>query len=315
MNITVIEGATLNHDDLNWGIIEKYGRLKVYDRTPAGLIEERCADADIILSNKVPFTRQTLERLPKLKMINVMATGYNIIDTEAAKEKRIVVCNIPGYGTASVAQHSFALLLELTNHTGIHAQSVAQGGWQKSPDWCYTIKPITELQGKILGIVGLGNIGMRVAAIAKAFGMKIICCSNTKKETDLAMFTDINTLFARSDFISLHCPLQPGNFQFINKALLQKMKASAMLINTARGQLIHEQDLADALNNDLIAGAALDVLSTEPPLNDNPLLNAKNCIITPHNAWISKEARQRILNISAQNIEAFIMNKPVNRVG
>jgi glycerate dehydrogenase len=252
--------------------------------------------------------------LHNTKLICVLATGYNVIDINAAREKNIIVCNVPSYGTASVAQHTIALLLELTNRVGIHAESVAEGEWLHAPDWCYTKTPIIELAGKTCGIVGFGNIGQQVARIVKALGMKVIYYSPHQKETDLADYADIQTLFAQSDFISLHCPLKKDNFQFVNKTLLQLMKRSGFLINTARGQLIHERHLADVLNQQSIAGAALDVLSVEPPNENNPLLSAKNCIITPHTAWISREARQRIIDATAQNIEAFLNGKPIHVV-
>ncbi|HEY6978782.1 MAG TPA: D-2-hydroxyacid dehydrogenase [Chitinophagaceae bacterium] len=314
MKIVIVEGYTVNPGDLSWQSIAEFGELKVYDRTPEHLIAGRCKNADIILSNKLTFRRETILELHSTKLICVLATGYNVIDINAAKEKNITVCNVPGYGTVSVAQHTIALLLELTNRVGVHANSVAEGEWLQAPDWCYTKTPIIELADKTLGIIGFGNIGQRVARIANALGMNVIYHGPNKKKTDLAEYTDLQTLFAQSDFISLHCPLKKDNLQFVNKPLLQLMKPSAFLINTARGQLIHEQDLADALNHQRIAGAALDVLSVEPPNESNPLLSAKNCIITPHTAWISREARQRIIDTTAKNIEAFLEGKPIHVV-
>jgi glycerate dehydrogenase len=314
MKIVVTDGYALNPGDISWDAVSVLGELVVYDRTPAELIVKRCREADIVLTNKVPFSKQTIDALTGLKMIGVLATGYNVIDTKAAAEKNIPVCNAPAYGTASVAQHVFALLLELINHTGLHAASVAAGDWQHSADWCYTKKPITELAGKTMGIVGWGNIGRRVAAIATAFGMTIICNSRTKRDDTSAVYCDIETLFARSDVVSLHCPLANDNNEFVNAALLASMKPSALLINTARGQLINEKDLAEALNNNVIAGAGLDVLSKEPPLPGNPLLGAVNCIITPHQAWITREARERIMMITAANIRAFCKQQPINKV-
>lgn len=243
-----------------------------------------------------------------------MATGYNVIDTKAAREKNIIVCNVPAYSTPSVAQHTFSLLLELTNHVGIHSTSVANGDWLTAPDFCYTKMPIAEIAGKTIGIIGFGNIGKQVANIAHALGMKVLCYTPHRQQGENITFTDLQTLFTQSDFITLHCPLKKDNFQFVNKSLFQMMKPTAFLINTARGQLINEDDLAEALNKEKIAGAALDVLSAEPPHADNPLLNAKNCIITPHIAWISKEARQRVINVTAENIKAFQQNKPVHVV-
>ena len=314
MNIVVIDGYTLNPGDLSWNAIAQYGKLTIHDRTPVADVVERCKDVDIVLTNKVPFDRNAINNLPKLKLISVTATGYNIIDIAAAKEQGIAVCNVPAYGTASVAQQTFALILELTNHTGIHARSVAQGEWERSKDFSYTKAPLIELAGKTLGIVGLGNIGEQVARIGAAFGMKVIYNSHSKKDTSVAQYADMKTLFAESDIVSLHCPLKPDNHQFVNQSLLQSMKPSAFLINTSRGQLVNEQDLADALNNGVIAGAGLDVLSVEPPSSNNPLLRAKNCIITPHIAWVTKEARMRIMEVTAKNVGAFLEGRLVNKV-
>lgn len=312
MKIVITDGYTLNGGDLSWDKISYFGDLIVYDRTPVELIIQRCKDADIVLTNKVPFTKDTLKELGHLKLICVLATGYNVIDIVAAKEQDIIVCNVPAYGTASVAQHVFALLLELTNHVGLNATSTAQGKWEQSTDWCYTEAPISELYGKTFGIVGFGNIGQQTARIAKAFGMNVIYYSRMESSTDIGEPCSLENLFSKSDVISLHCSLREDNQQIVNWQLLKRMKSSAILINTARGQLINEKDLAEALNQNRIRGAALDVLSEEPPRAGNPLLKAKNCIITPHNAWISKEARERIMNITVSNIEAFLNNQPIN---
>jgi glycerate dehydrogenase len=314
MKIVVTDGYTLNPGDLSWDTIKTLGELVVYDRTPVELIVERCVDADIILTNKVPFSKETLFHLPQLKLISVLATGYNVIDTKAAKAQSVLVCNVPGYGTASVAQHVFALLLEITNHVGMNAERVAEGAWQKSADWCFTTAPVTELHGKTFGIVGFGNIGQNAGAIAKALGMEVIYYNPSKKKSAIGLQVALEKLFSDSDYVSLHCPLTAKNQQFVNRALLQTMKPTAVLINTARGQLINEQDLAEALDRDMIAGAALDVLSKEPPDDSNPLLTAKNCLITPHNAWISKEARQRIMDVTAFNIVSFIKGTASNLV-
>ena len=314
MKIIVTDGYTLNPGDLSWGSIAAYGELIVYDRTSSAEFLERCRDAEIILTNKVPVDKEKMKQCTKLKLISVLATGYNVIDTKAASDRKIIVCNVPAYGTDSVAQHCLALLLELTNRVGQHAASVANGDWQKSPDWCYSLAPITELAGKTIGIVGFGNIGQQVARIANAFGMRVVYYRLHDEPTTLGNYADLPTLFATSDAVTLHCPLTADNQEFVNNNLLQRMKKSAYLINTARGPLIHEQDLADALNTDQIAGAALDVLSTEPPQANNPLLTAKNCIITPHNAWMSKEARKRIIDITGKNIWAFQQAAPINRV-
>ena len=312
--IVVTDGYTLNPGDLSWKQLEKLGELTVYDRTKPDEIVERCKDATIVLTNKVPFNEATLAQLPNLKLIGVTATGYNIIDMKAAAQKGIVVSNVPAYGTDSVAQHTFALLLELTNQVGKHAASVAAGGWVKSPDFSYQLSPVTELAGKTMGIVGWGNIGQQTARIAQAFGMKILYYTPSKKENAFATWASLPELFAKSDVISLHCPLKPENTGFVNKELIAVMKPSACIINTSRGPLINEQDLADALNSNQIAGAGLDVLSTEPPSADNPLLSAKNCIITPHNAWISKEARQRVMDVTVENVAAFLKKAPRNKV-
>ncbi|MEJ6981342.1 D-2-hydroxyacid dehydrogenase [Pedobacter sp. P351] len=314
MKIVVVDAYTLNPGDMSWDLIGSFAEIEIFERTSKTELIERCINADIVLTNKVPFDKETLNQLPNLKLIAVTATGYNIIDTDAASNRGICVCNVPDYGTDSVAQHSFAFILELVNQVGLHSASVHKGQWVTSPDFSYSLSPLTELKGKSIGLVGFGNIGRKTAEIAKAFGMRVFYNTPSKKETSLGEFKDLDSLFSESDFISLHLPLKPDNKQFVNKDLIGKMKAGAFLINTARGQLINEQDLADALNSGQIAGAALDVLSTEPPSGDNPLLNAKNCIITPHNAWMSKEARERIMQITFENLQAFINGKPVNKV-
>jgi glycerate dehydrogenase len=312
--IVVTDGYTLNPGDLSWKQIEALGEITVYDRTKPEEIVNRCKEAEIVLTNKVPFNEATLAQLPHLKMISVTATGYNVIDVQAAAKKGIVVSNVPAYGTASVAQHTIALLLELTNQVGKHAASVAAGEWVKAPDWSYQKAPVTELAGKTLGIVGWGNIGEQTARIAQAFGMELLYYNPSKKENAFARWASLPDLFAKSDFISLHCPLKPENTGFVNNELIGVMKPSACIINTARGPLINEQHLADALNANRIAGAALDVLSTEPPAPDNPLLAAKNCIITPHNAWISKEARQRVMDVTVNNVTSFLNGTAINKV-
>lgn len=314
MKIVITDGYTLNPGDLSWDPIASFGELVLYDRTPAHLVTERCSDADIVLTNKTPFPATVIQELPQLKLIGVTATGYNVIDVKAARGHNITVCNVPAYGTASVAQHTIALLLELTNQTGVHAASVAAGEWVKATDWCYSKTPITELAGKTMGIIGWGHIGQQTARIAQAFDMDLLYYTPTKKENAFAAYRSLQELFAQSDVITLHCPLTANNAGFVNNELLQLMKSTAFLINTSRGQLIDEQHLADALNQGRIAGAALDVLSTEPPAADNPLLSARHCLITPHNAWISKEARQRIMNITTGNIRAFLQQQPVHVV-
>jgi glycerate dehydrogenase len=315
MLAVVTEGYSFNPGDLDWKTLDLPGlEWKIFDRTSADQVLDHCRDAIIIVSNKVVFDRKLLQQLPSLKMITLLATGYNVIDTAAASELGIVVCNVPAYGTASVAQHSIALLLELCNKVAMHAASVAEGNWVKSIDWCYTLGATTELEGKTMGIVGWGNIGQRTALIASALGMKIIYYNRSKKESALGQQLSLEALFGQSDVISLHCPLTADNHAFVNASLLSQVKRGALLINTARGQLLHEADVAAALEEGRLGGAALDVLSTEPPAADNPLLKAPNCIITPHIAWMSREARARIMQLTKQNLQAFLEGNPVHRV-
>lgn len=315
MNLVVTDGYPLNSGDLNWDALHAFGNVTVYNRTPENEIAARCRDAQIVVTNKTPFSRHTLAQLPLLKCIAVTATGYNVIDTKAAAGRGILVCNVPGYGTASVAQQVFALLLELTNAVGRHSVAVKEGAWSKAPDWCFALQPIVELSSKTMGLVGYGNIGQQVAKIASAFGMQVIYFNPSSKAATVGFQKPLQEVFAKSDVVSLHCPLTPENKGFVNKDLLQTMKPSAYLINTARGPLINEADLADALNKNVLAGAALDVLSVEPPAeNQLALMGAKNCLITPHNAWMSREARQRILTATEKNIAAFLQGKPVNKV-
>ena len=314
MKIVVTDGYALNPGDMSWEPIMKYGNVKIFDRTSPPEIFERCMDAEIILSNKTEFNKENIDRLHNVKLISVLATGYNVIDINAAKNKGIVVSNVPAYGTESVAQHTLALILELSNKLSLHIASVKNGEWQQCPDYSYSKLPLIELSGKTLGIIGLGNIGLQTAKLANAFGMKVIYNSRHDKHTNLGEFKTIEDVFKESDFISLHCPLTETNKEFVNKEMLQLMKPTSYLVNTARGQLINEHDLAHALNTNTIAGAALDVLSKEPPDDNNPLLKAKNCIITPHNAWSTREARQRIIDMTSENIKAFLDGHPKNVV-
>jgi glycerate dehydrogenase len=318
MQITLTDAYTLNPGDLSWSFLEKYGKVNIYERTvpDINLYIERCKKAEVIIINKsgLVLGDEIFSQLPHLKLIIVAATGYNIIDVASAKRHNITVCNVPGYGTDSVAQHTIALLLELANSVGIHSQSVKNGNWSKADDWCYTLSPIIELANKTIGIIGFGNIGQKVGQIANALGMKVIYSSNSDRNSSFAKWVEINTLIKSSDFISLHCPSNEKTTKMVNADFLQKMKKSAYLINTSRGQLIDEQALSNALNNEIMAGAALDVLSQEPPNENNPLLSAKNCIITPHNAWISFEARQRIMNILEENLKAYLSGIPINVV-
>ena len=315
MRIVALDGYTLNPGDLSWDAIRALGEFTSHDRTPAAHVIERAKGADALLTNKVPFNRATIEALPDLKLIAVTATGYNIVDTAAAKERGVVVCNVPEYGTPNVAQHVFALLLELTSRTGHHAQTVRDGRWSASPDWCYWDYPLVELNGLTLGIVGYGRIGRVVANIARAFGMNVIANRRSSAPSgDGVRTVDLDTLARESDVISLHCPLMPDNAKMVNAGFLAKMKPTAFLINTARGGLIDEVDLANALNTGRIAGAGLDVLTVEPPRADNPLIGATNCVITPHIAWASRPARQRLLDVTAANIRAFQSGTPQNAV-
>ena len=315
MKIVVLDGYTLNPGDLSWEGIEKQGDLTVYDRTPPEKTVERAKGAAALFTNKVVIDREVIRQLPGLKFIGVLATGINVVDPDAAREAGIVVTNIPAYSTASVAQTVFAHILHFTQNVAGHAQSVADGDWAGSIDFCYHITPQIELNGKTLGIIGFGQIGQEVAKIGLAFGMDIIFNNRSKKETGIpARQVDLDALCEQSDFISINCPLTDENKGFINKAAIEKMKRSAFLVNTGRGPLINEQDLADALNSGRIAGAGLDVLGTEPPSADNPLPVAKNCYVTPHIGWATTESRRRLMHIATENLRAFVEGKPQNRV-
>ena len=317
MKIVVLDGFTLNPGDLSWDKLFDLGEVVLHDRTPADKIKERSLDADVLITNKTPLTEETINDLPHLKYIGVLATGYNIVDTSAAKRRNIIVTNVPSYSTMSVAQLTFALLLELCHHVQKHSDSVMEGKWAESVDFCNWDFPLIELSGKTLGIIGFGNIGKKVADIATVFGMNIIAAS--RHETDQSerknfRWAEINEVLAQADIVSIHCPLLPETKGLINAESLKRMKRSAFLLNTSRGHVVVEPDLADALNNGIIACAAIDVLSIEPPLKDNPLFNAKNCLITPHIAWATKEARGRLMDIAVNNLAAFINGKRVNVV-
>ena len=314
LKIVIADGFTLNPGDLSWEGIRRYGEIFYYDRTPAGDMPARCQDADVVVTNKAPVTAESINRATRLKLILVTATGYNIVDVEAARKRNVVVCNVPDYGTASVAQHTFALILELANLVGANSRAVAAGEWVSCPDFAFSKGGLTELQGKTLGIVGLGRIGTQVARLAEAFDMRVVYHSRQPKPSAFGAYVPLEQLMAESDIVSLHCPLTRDNTKFINRALLRTMKPTAWLINTSRGGLIDEQDLAIALNEGTLRHAALDVLSLEPPTADNPLLSARNCIITPHNAWLSLEARTRILHVTENNLASFVDNKPIHTV-
>ncbi len=314
MKIVVVDGGTLNPGDLSWQALESCGSYAVYPHSTLDEIVARCQGADALLTNKAPFSRATLAALPALKYIGVTATGFNIIDIAAASERGTVVTNVPTYGTASVAQMAFALLLELTQHVGHHSQTVHAGRWSKSPNFSFWDTPLIELAGLTMGIVGCGRIGQAAAKLAAAFGMHVIGHRALNVDATLITPVGLDELFAHSDVVSLHCPLTPETAGLVNAARLALMKPTAFLINTSRGLLVNEQDLADALNQGRIAGAGLDVLSVEPPPPDNPLLSAKNCIITPHNAWATQSARRRLMQIAIENLQAYAAGKPQNAV-
>ena len=319
MKIVVLDGYTENPGDLSWGELEKLGDVTVYDRTSyeeSPLIAERIGDAEIVVVNKTPVSRATLDKCPNVKLIAVLATGYNVVDYTYAKEKGIPVVNVPTYGTASVSQFSIALLLEVCHHIGHHSESVFAGNWANNADWCYWDYPLIELEGKTIGIIGFGRIGRTEGSIAKALGMNVIAFDPHPNDTGraIAEYVDLDTLYKRADVITLHCNLTPENTGMINKESIAKMKDGVILINNARGQLINEQDVADALNAGKIGAAGLDVVYTEPIRSDNPLLKAKNCIITPHISWAPKESRQRIMDCTVSNIRNFLEGDPVKVV-
>ncbi|HCE58979.1 MAG TPA: glycerate dehydrogenase [Prolixibacteraceae bacterium] len=315
MKIVVLDGYALNPGDLSWKDFQELGECTIFDRTPPELIIERASDAVIVITNKVVFKKEIISQLPQLKYIGVLATGFNVVDTVAARDAGIVVTNIPAYSTASVAQMVFSHILNFVQNVGIHAKSVSAGEWAASADFAYWKTPQMELAGKTLGIIGFGQIGQAVAKIALAFGMRVIFTNRSKKNTALeATQVDLDTLLKESDFVSVNCPLTPENSGFINKETIGKMKPTAFLVNTGRGPLVNEQDLADALNAGIIAGAGLDVLSVEPAGFDNPLPKARNCFITPHIAWATFEARTRLMQIAASNLKSFIDGCPANVV-
>jgi glycerate dehydrogenase len=314
--IVITDGHPLNPNDLTWAAFQKIADTTVYGHTLPEQLVSRAQEADILIVNKTVVNAETIAALPKLKYIGVTATGYNIVDTEAAKSKGIIVSNAVGYSSPSVAQHTFALILELTNRVGAHSESVHQGAWGKQPHFCYTLSTITELSGKTLGLYGYGGIAKEIAKIGKAFGMKIIV--NRRKTEGPpprgARYVTLENLFSESDILSLNAPLTIENKGLINKENLKLMKPTALLINTARGGLVIENDLKEALEKGIIAGAGLDVLQTEPPTEGNVLIGVKNCIITPHNAWASFASRQRLHNITLQNVKAFLKGTPQNVV-
>jgi glycerate dehydrogenase len=315
MNIVVLDGHALNPGDLDWSDLRALGSCEIHERTAPGEVVQRALNAGAIFSNKVQITRQHLQHLQKLRYIGVLATGTNNVDLIVAKEKNVTVTNVPAYGTQSVAQATLALLLELTNHVGQHSDSVQRGNWTKNPDWCYWEKPLVELAGLTMGIVGYGRIGHAVGELAAAFGMKILAANSTPKpDRPPARFVELQTLFRESDVVSLHCPLTPQTQALVNKERLSWMKPTAFLLNTSRGPLVDEPALANALNSGKIAGAGLDVLSIEPPPAAQPLLTARNCLITPHQAWATHSARVRLLEIAVENLKSYLAGNPVNVV-
>ena len=319
MKIVVLDGYTENPGDLSWGGLEALGEVTVYDRTSyaeSPLIAERIGDAEIVVMNKTPISKETIDKCPNIRLIAVLATGYNVVDYNYAKEKGIPVVNVPTYGTASVSQYSIALLLEICHHIGHHSESVHAGNWASNADWCYWDYPLIELEGKTIGIIGFGRIGQAEGRIAKALGMKVLAYDVYPNDSGRAIgeYVDLDTLLKSADVVSLHCNLTPENTGLINRASIAKMKDGAILINNARGQLIVEQDVADALNSGKLAAAGLDVVYTEPIRADNPLLKAKNCIITPHISWAPIESRQRIMDVTVDNIQEFLSGKPQNVV-
>ena len=318
MHIVILDGYTENPGDLSWDALRAFGTLTVYDRTPyeTGEIVRRIGDAEIVITNKVPLGREVLDACPSIRFIAVLATGYNVVDVGYAREKGIPVSNVPTYGTAAVAQYAIALLLEITSRVAHHSEAVHAGRWESAQDWTFWDYPLIELAGKTMGIVGFGRIGQTTGRIARALGMTVLAAGSRETEAGraIAEYVDLDTLYARSDVIALHCPLFPETAGMINKESIAKMKDGVILINNSRGGLIVEQDLADALNAGKVLAAGVDVVSTEPIRADNPLLTAKNCFITPHISWAPREARQRILDCTAQNLRGFLEGKPVNVV-
>ena len=317
MRIVILDGFTLGQGRDVWGSIASQGELILHDRTPADQIVDRLRDAEVALTNKVPLRQETLDRLPALKYIAVMATGYNIVDVDAARRRGIPVSNVPEYGTDSVAQMTFALLLELCHHAGDHDRAVKEGAWSASPDWCFWRHPLVELSGLTMGIVGFGRIGRKVGEIAHAFGMKVLAAARSRSaapSNPSFAWKTVPEIFEEADIVSLHCPETPETKGFVTSALLSRMKRSAFLINTSRGSLIDEPSLAAALDQGVLAGAAVDVVSQEPIRPENPLLKARNCLLTPHLAWATEAARRRLIAETAGNLAAFREGRPRNVV-
>ena len=316
MKIVILDGYTENPGDLSWSGLEALGELTVYDRTPPEQVADRIGDAEIVILNKTPLPREMLDRCPNVRYIGVLATGYNIVDVQAAKERGIPVCNIPTYGTDAVGQFAIAMLLEICHHVAHHDAAVHEGRWESCQDWCYWDYPLIELAGKTMGIIGFGRIGRTTGRIARALGMQVVACDSieTDEGREIGRYLPLEELFACSDVIALHCPLFPETQGIINRDTIAKMKDGVILLNNSRGPLIVEQDLADALNSGKVYAAGLDVVSTEPIRGDNPLLKAKNCLITPHISWAPKESRQRLMGIAVESLRAFLDGNPINVV-
>ena len=318
MKLVITDGYCENPGDLSWDALRQFGELVIYDRTEDDeeQIIERIGDADVALINKVPITARVMDACPNLKLIAIFATGYNVVDVEAAKERGIPVCNVPAYGTDAVGEFAMALLLEICHRVGHHSDAVKEGRWESCPDFCFWDYPLMDLKGKTMGIIGFGRIGRTTGKLASAFGMKVLATGSrpVPEGEAIAEYVDLDTVLSQSDVIALHCPLLPGTKDLICKENIKKMKDGVIIINNARGGCVVEQDLADALNSGKVAAAGLDVVSTEPISGDNPLLQAKNCIITPHISWASKECRQRILDTTVDNLQAFADGHPINVV-
>lgn len=315
MKIVVMDGYTLNPGDLSWDALSQLGETAIYDRTPENEILPRIGNAEAVLVNKVPITRETLEACPNIRYIGVLATGYNVVDTAAARERGIPVCNVPSYGTAAVAQFAIAMLLEICSRVGHHNDAVHTGRWGNGIDWCFSDYPLIELDGKTMGIIGYGRIGRRTGEIARALGMRVLAYNtHFSGASEGVEMVDIDTLLKNSDVVALHCPLFPETQGMINQSTIAKMKDGAILLNNSRGQLVVDADLADALNSGKLYAAGLDVVGEEPIRLDNPLLTAKNCFITPHISWAPKESRQRLMDIAVENLRSWVAGKPVHIV-
>ena len=320
MKIVILDGYTENPGDLSWEGLEKLGDLTVYDRTSLTDVQEvidRIGDAEIVFTNKTPMPREVFDTCTNIRYVGVLATGYNVVDVDAAKEKNIPVCNIPTYGTAAVGQFAIALLLEICHHVGHHDKAVHEGRWENNPDWCFWDYPLIELDGKVMGIIGYGRIGQATGRIAQALGMKVLAYDayrNPALESETCQYADLDEVLAKSDVIALHCPLFSETEGMINRESIAKMKDGVIILNNSRGPLIVEKDLAEALNSGKVAAAGLDVVSTEAIKGENPLLKAKNCILTPHISWAPKESRQRLMDIAVDNLEAFLRKEAQNVV-